>query len=50
MNYDIKYIDDFGDKQLFFTAASDIKEAMAKAVDFCPDCRRIVSCIAKPTK
>ena len=50
MNFDIKYIDDFGDKQLFFTSAPSIKAAMAKAHDTCPDCRRIISCIGKPVK
>lgn len=47
MNYNVKYIDDFGDKQLFFTSAPDLKEAMSKVFDHCPDCRRIISCIAK---
>ena len=48
MKYDIKYVDDFGDKQLFFTAAPDIKAAVDKVSEQCPDCRRIISCIAKP--
>ena len=46
--FEVKYIDDAGDKQDYEVTATDVRTAINNALELCPDARRIVRCYPKP--
>ena len=42
--YDVEYIDKIGDKQDYVVTSTDVRAAIADALNECPDARRIISC------
>ena len=47
-DYQVKYIDNRGNKQDYEITSTDVRTAMSNVFELRPDCKRIVRCEPKP--
>ena len=47
-NYFVKYVDDRGDFQKTDVTSTDVRSAIDKTLNLCPDAKRIIRCVQKP--